>query len=70
MRASNFAPMAIRSHNMHLGLFTDERRAAQAYDAKAIALRGPGAQINFHPETGRIVTGQRLRDLRPTSGGP
>jgi hypothetical protein len=51
------------SRNKHLGLFSDERRAAEAYDAEAIALRGPLAQINFHPDTGRVVTGQRLRDL-------
>jgi hypothetical protein len=55
------------SRNMHLGLFTDERKAAEAYDAKAIALRGPRAQINFHPETGRAVIGQRLGDLLSTT---
>jgi hypothetical protein len=53
------------SHNTHLGLFSVERQAAQAYDAKAIALRGGRAQINFHPETGRVVIGRRLGDLAP-----
>jgi hypothetical protein len=51
------------SRNIHLGLFSDERRAAQAYDAEAIALRGSRAQINFHPKTGQVVTGRRLGDL-------
>ena len=51
------------SRNIHLGLFSDERRAAEAYDAEAIALRGSRAQINFHPDTGQVVTGRRLGDL-------
>jgi hypothetical protein len=51
------------SRNIHIGLFSDERRAAQAYDAKAIALRGSWAKINFHPDTGQVVTGHRLGDL-------
>ena len=64
------AQISERSRNIHLGLFTDERRAAEAYDAKAIALRGPRAQINFHPETGQVVIGQRLEDLNaPLRGG-
>jgi len=52
------------SRNIHLGLFSVERQAAEAYDAEAIALRGVRARINFHPETGRVVIGQRLGDLR------
>jgi hypothetical protein len=51
------------SRNIHLGLFSDERRAAEAYDAEAIALRGSRAQINFHPGTGKVVIGRRLGDL-------
>ncbi|HZL16470.1 MAG TPA: hypothetical protein VFG23_01865 [Polyangia bacterium] len=54
--------------NIHLGLFRDERRAAEAYDAKAIVLRGRRAQINFHPCTGDVVTGQRLGDFAPDAG--
>jgi hypothetical protein len=51
------------SRNIYLGLFAGERRAAKAYDNKAIALRGRRALINFHPETGEVVTGQRLSAL-------
>jgi hypothetical protein len=58
------AQIGHHSRNIHLGLFSVERQAAEAYDAKAIALRGVHARINFHPETGRVVIGQRLGDLR------
>jgi hypothetical protein len=64
------AQITHRSRNIHLGLFTDERRAAEAYDAEAIALRGPRAQINFHPDTGQVVIGQRLEDLAGAPAGP
>ena len=32
-----------------LGFFNDERAAAEAYDDKAIELRGPRARLNFDP---------------------
>jgi hypothetical protein len=63
------AQITHRSQNIYLGLFVDERRAAEAYDAKAIALRGPRAQINFHPDTGEFILGQRLEDLASASRG-
>lgn len=46
-----------------LGFFNDERAAAEAYDDKAIELRGPRARLNFDPQTGDEVWGMRLRVL-------
>ncbi|HEX7501577.1 MAG TPA: hypothetical protein VF524_14945, partial [Polyangia bacterium] len=46
-----------------LGRFTDERKAALAYDNKAIELRGLDARVNFDPRTGKRVWGLRLREL-------
>ena len=48
-----------------LGRFASERRAALAYDDKAIELRGSEARLNFDPQTGKRVWGRRLRELSP-----
>jgi hypothetical protein len=49
--------------NTAIGIFSKERNAAEAYDARAIALRGDRARINFHPVTGRQVWGKRVSEL-------
>jgi hypothetical protein len=46
-----------------LGRFSNERKAALAYDDKAIELRGLDARVNFDPRTGKRVWGMRLREL-------
>jgi hypothetical protein len=51
---------------IHLGFYTAERTAADAYDTKSIQLRGPRARINFHPVTRKHVWGTRLEDLVAT----
>jgi hypothetical protein len=54
--------IAHNGRNTALGIFAKERAAAEAYDARAIALRGDRARINFHPRTGRQVWGKRLSE--------
>jgi hypothetical protein len=46
-----------------LGRFSNERKAALAYDNKAIELRGLDARVNLDPRTGKRVWGRRLREL-------
>jgi hypothetical protein len=58
-----------RGKPMHLGRFVNERAAAEAYDEKAIELRGTRARVNFHPETGKPVWGKRLSDLAREASG-
>ena len=58
-----------------LGFFKDERAAAEAYDDKAIEVRGPRARVNFDPSSGEEVWGMRLSELTagrrsPTASGP
>jgi hypothetical protein len=50
--------------NIYIGQFSNERRAAEAYDLEAIKLHGERARINFDPNTRQVVIGQRLRELR------
>ncbi|HVV48973.1 MAG TPA: AP2 domain-containing protein [Polyangia bacterium] len=56
------AQIAHNGRNTALGIFPKERAAAEAYDARSIALRGDRARINFHPVTGRQVWGKRVSE--------
>ena len=49
--------------SIHLGLPSDARRVAQAYGARAIALRDSRVKIDCHPDTGRVVNVHRVGDL-------
>jgi hypothetical protein len=62
---------AITHHraSIWLGRFTSERKAALAYDNKAMELRGAEARLNFDPQTGKRVWGRRLRELKEDSEG-
>lgn len=41
--------IAFKGNLIYLGLYSDERAAALAYDAKARELRGASARLNFPP---------------------
>ncbi len=63
---SNKCWIATTTHQLSsvwIGRFASERKAALAYDDKAIELRGPEARLNFDPRTGERVWGRRLREL-------
>ncbi len=49
--------------NVTIGYFAREREAAEEYDARAIAVRGVRARLNFDPSTGKHISGKRLMDL-------
>jgi hypothetical protein len=57
------ASITYRFRSIWLGRFADEREAALAFDARAIALRGLNARLNFDPGTSEPVWGKRLREL-------
>jgi hypothetical protein len=44
----------------HLGEFSDEVSAAQAYDRTARRLLGDAARLNFHPESGEELLGMSV----------
>ncbi len=54
------AQIAHRGRNMALGIFAKERTAGEAYDARAIVLRGDRARINFGPSYGTAGLGEAI----------
>jgi hypothetical protein len=46
-----------------LGSFASDEEAAVAYDKAAVRLHGKKAKLNFHPQTGEELCGQRPRPV-------
>jgi len=52
----------VHRYRVHrLGSFASDEEAAVAYDKAAVRLHGAKAKLNFHPQTGQELCGQRPR---------
>jgi len=62
LRSKVWSACIVHRYTVHrLGTFGSEEEAAVAYDKAAIRLHGSKAKLNFHPETGEVLCGQRIR---------
>jgi hypothetical protein len=65
LKATRWAANIVHRYEMHrLGTFSSEEKAAAAYDKAAVRLHGSKAKLNFHPDTGEELCGQRVRQRR------
>ncbi len=59
----------VHRYQVHrLGAFGSEELAAEAYDKAARKLHGSNAKLNFHPDTGEELCGQRVTGPEPPQG--
>jgi hypothetical protein len=65
LKATRWEANIVHRYEVHrLGTFSSEEKAAAAYDKAAVRLHGSKAKLNFHPDTGEELCGQRIRPRR------
>lgn len=64
LRAKLWSAAIVHRYRVYrLGIFASEEEAAVAYDKAALRLHGRKAKLNFHPQTGEELCGQRPRPI-------